>query len=664
MKGERLVLHVFPSLDDHFFGAAEYLTLPMGVFFFGLFLRSVFPEDMFRRIWYLLMGISALLCVHAVSGDVLTISNHLIYYQTVLILGGVYTMACILRAVSAKRQGAMVFFCGFLIFFVSVINDILVVRGMLPTPEVGHYGWLVFIFFQSGLLAIRFSQAFKTVEDLSVDLENKVRTRTRDLEIAKDKALSAMEAAEKANQAKSTFLANMSHELRTPLNAVIGFSNLTARDRTLSREQRENLATIIRSGELLLALINDVLEFSKIESGRYALKKDRFDLHHLLRGLEEMFMLRAGQKGLHLEFNPDPGLPRFIAADQNKLRQVLINLLGNAVKFTEKGQISISVSGGVSSDPRNDGRYRLVFDISDTGIGIAEADRQKIFDAFYQAAGQRGSRQGTGLGLPISQQFVRMMGGGIRVESTPDKGARFSFDILVDLAVEDVGQTSSVLPRVIGLKPGGPDIRLLVADDDENNRNLLSRLLEMVGFRVAVVHNGLEALEACKADPPHLVFMDIRMPVMDGYEAIRQLSALENGDRPVIIALTASAFEEDRIRVLRKGADDFMRKPFNETELLAKIAEHLDISYIYEEEDASPPVQEAPSERSVASLPPELKAAFREAAVQADYDRAVALVEDIRQEDDALAGYLLPLIDQYQFDKLEALFTDSPTSGD
>ncbi|MBD0303848.1 MAG: response regulator [Tolypothrix sp. T3-bin4] len=398
----------------------------------------------------------------------------------------------------------------------------------------------------------------------------------------------AKEAADAANRAKSEFLASMSHELRTPLNAILGFTQIMNRDPFLSTEQQQHLGIINRAGEHLLELINDILEMSKIEAGRIALNQTSFDLYRLLDSLREMLQLKASSKGLQLLFDYAPNVPRYVQTDERKLREVLINLLGNAIKFTQQGRVTLRVSmengekEELSENPSLS-PYSLFFEVQDTGTGIAPEEIEQLFTAFGQTETGRKSGEGTGLGLPISQKFVQLMGGTITVSSNPGQGTRFTFDVRVKLAqAADISKTHQT-SRVIGLAPNQPNYRILVVEDRLENRLLLVKLLTSLGFSVREAENGQEALALWSSYSPHLILMDMRMPVMDGYEVTTQIRAHLKGQATVIIALTASAFEEERNIVLSAGCDDFVRKPFREEVLLEKIAKHLGVRYLYEE---------------------------------------------------------------------------------
>jgi PAS domain S-box-containing protein len=395
----------------------------------------------------------------------------------------------------------------------------------------------------------------------------------------------ARREAEAANQAKSAFLANMSHELRTPLNAILGFTQLMDRDPRVTTDQLEYLGTINRSGEHLLALINDVLEVSKIEAGKMSLQERSCDLYRQLDGLEEMFGLRAHEKGLSLTFTRDENVPQHIEADEGKLGQVLSNLLGNAIKFTQQGSVTLRVMAPASVQPPDPKRGILLFEVEDTGPGIAAEEMPVIFDAFVQSATGRSTQEGTGLGLTISQQFVHLMGGELSVTSQVGEGSCFRFDVQVGLAPEAraEGRLARRRRRVTALAPDLPSFRLLVAEDHETNRQVLVKLLEPVGFEMHEATNGQEAIEVWEDREPHLIWMDMRMPIMDGYEATRRIKATPRGRDTVIIAITASAFEEDREKILSTGCDDFVRKPFREDDIFEMLAKHLGTRYVYEE---------------------------------------------------------------------------------
>ena len=484
----------------------------------------------------------------------------------------------------------------------------------------------------------------------------------------------AKATAEAANRAKSVFLANMSHELRTPLNAILGFAQLMTRDPSLTPEQQENLEIIGRSGEHLLGLINDVLELSKIEAGRVTLQKESFDLHRLLDGLEEMFRLRAEDKGLMLIFERIPDVPRFVRTDEGKLRQVLMNLLGNAVKFTQEGGITLRVRSKEYKvgDPLLPTPCSLLhFEVEDTGPGIAPEELDAVFDPFVQTASGHAyaSEEGTGLGLPISRQFVNLMGGELAVSSTLGQGSIFKFDVQI-AAVEKADmaevQTSQPARRVIGLEPDQPVYRLLVVDEREASRKLLVELLSPLGFELREAVHGQEAIEIWEGWEPHLIWMDMRMPVMDGYEATKRIKATIKGQATVVVALTASAFEDDRAMILSEGCDDFVRKPFREEEIFDTLAKHLGVRFVYDVEDAQPAGAAAQPEDAVLpadsltpealmSLPTDWVGDLHQAATQLDADVILDLLDQIREQNASLANALASLVHDFRFDTIMAL---------
>jgi PAS domain S-box-containing protein len=455
----------------------------------------------------------------------------------------------------------------------------------------------------------------------------------------------AREAAEEASRAKSGFVANMSHEIRTPLNAILGFTQVLERDPFLTPQQAEHVRTISRSGTHLLHLINDILDMSRIEAGRVLVRKAPFCLHDLLDDLALMFRSRAHAKGLQLLEERDRSVPRSVVADEGKLRQVFINLLGNAVKFTQEGGIAVRVRAEAGQD--QPGLIRLIAEVEDSGPGISPEDLEHIFDAFGQAeAGLKAG--GTGLGLAISRRFVEMMGGTLGVVSVPGKGSCFRFDVLVEPSEDLAEREKPVLRRVIGLEPGSGPWRILVVDDIATNRALLVELLRPLGFQVREAGDGAEALEAFTRWSPHAILMDMRMPVMDGYEATRRIRASESGVRTPIIAVTASAFDDLRDQVMAVGVDRYLRKPFRSDELLEALEECLGLRYVYEGVHSS----HLPSlpEGSLAALPQDLLLAMRQAVVEGDMGRLAELLG--RVADPELVGPLQALADRYEYERL------------
>ncbi|WP_199249316.1 MHYT domain-containing protein [[Phormidium] sp. ETS-05] len=480
----------------------------------------------------------------------------------------------------------------------------------------------------------------------------------------------ALIAADAANRAKSEFLANMSHELRTPLNAILGFSQVMARDTSISADHQQHLSIINRAGEHLLSLINDILEMSKIEAGRTKLNEAAFDLIGLLDTIEKMLRLKAQSKGVQLIFDLSPNLPKSVQGDEGKLRQILINILGNGIKFTEKGSVTLRVRLGdtvadITEVPAELSPIRLYFEVEDTGPGIAANELPQLFEPFNQTETGRKSGQGTGLGLPISRKFVQLMGGDIRVRSTRGVGTIFDFDI--PMSQTALPEIPGIQPqdKIIGLAPGQRQYRILAVDDRPESRLVLVKLLGGIGFQVREAANGKEAIDEWRRWQPDLILMDMRMPVMNGWEATEYIKKQPEGQNTVIIAITASAFEEERQMILEAGCNDFVRKPFQAAELLEKLRLHLQVEYSYElppalTTDGKPPANHAPEEfqltaASLQVLPRDLLKSINRAAVECSDDRILELTKLMPEENASLAQALAGLASEYQFDIIENL---------
>lgn len=563
------------------------------------------------------------------------------------------------------------------IIFISALDEV------LDKVKAFHIGGVDFITkpFQVEEVLARVEHQL-TIRRLSQQLQRQNERLQQEIQERKK----AEQAAGAASQAKSEFLANMSHELRTPLNAILGFTQVMSRDPFLTTEQQEYLGIINQSGEHLLELINDILELSKIEAGIISLDEGSFDLYRLLDNLEAMFQFKAEQKDLELIFSVPSHIPQYIITDEKKLRGCLINLLGNAIKFTESGSITLrvrTVGGGeksetqrqedtepssrsASSTPLN--YQSIIFEIEDTGLGISPEEIDTIFEAFVQTKVGRKLAEGSGLGLSITRKFVQLMGGTITVNSVLGEGTTFRFNIKIP---QFSSSKVSVKPlqRAIALERDQTSYRILVVDDSKENRLLLVKLLEPVGFEVREAENGAQAVTLWESWQPHLIWIDTRMPVMDGLETTRQIRVRESqrtvseiaNRSTIILALTASAFEERRGEILAAGSNDFVRKPFQEQVIFEKIAQYLGVRYVYEDMPSLPlastrrrySLSATPDSfffSKLAQMPRAWVAQLHQAALEVNEELVSELIEQIPESSTLLTDSLKDLVNDFRMD--------------
>ncbi len=504
-------------------------------------------------------------------------------------------------------------------------------------------------------------------------LEAVVKRQQLELEQSKfeseNQVNSQITALQSSNQAKSDLLSHISHELRTPLSVIQGYSQLLQQDGCLTPQQQGDLAVIARTNQYLMTLFDEILEISSIQAGKASLKLTCFNIRCLIQDILEMLQVKAQGKGLRLQSSIEPDVPQYIKADRNKLQQILVNLLENAIKFTEIGCVTLRIAGSDSLWSVEeeglfsvDDAYALFFEVEDTGMGMETEKLSQIFEPFQRGNFASGMVKGSGLGLFICQQLIQLMGGYLQVNSIVGQGTLFQGKVEVNIPETTEIPLASPHLAVVGLAAHQPDYRLLIVDDKVENRQLLKRLLTPLGFQIQEATNGEDAITLWHEWQPNLIFMDTRMPKMDGYQAIEQINNEIQSHSTIIIAVVSGKLDTPQTNLLLNNCHDILRKPFDLEILLAKIATHLHVQYRYAlpEENLlrhhwAGETKITLTSADLANLSDSWKVSVYQAASAGHSNKLTELIQQIPSEQTELIDQLKYLIYHFNFRKIRKI---------